>query len=303
MAGDREAQLDAFVRSALAEARVPGAAIAIVHRGEVVLVGGWGVRRVGAPEPVTADTRFAIASVTKPLTSLLAARLVDAGAVRWDTPVTKLLPEFALADAEVTRALTLRHTLSCCLGMPRRDAESAFGGEMSAEERIAALRTHRPTTKPGETYCYSSVLMAVGGYALGRAYAPEEPLGEAYRRAMHECMLEPLGMAATTFDLAEVAVAEHAAAHPRDLDGAPVAYPPAMLGWSRSTAPAGAAWSTAADLARVLQLELGGGELGGRRVVSAEALLARRAPQVAISEGASYGIGLTIERAPRPATY
>ncbi|MBX3154763.1 MAG: beta-lactamase family protein [Deltaproteobacteria bacterium] len=287
-------QLDAFVREGMAAAKVPGVAIAVVHRDKVVLERGWGVRTLGDKAPVTPATRFMIGSTTKPLTSLLMARLVDAGKLAWDTPVAKLMPTLAFGDPDFTKALTLRHTVCACTGMPRRDHDLIFDGEASPEQRIAALRDARPTTKIGETFQYSNVMVMLGGYAAARAVDATGKLGPAYARAMREQVFGPLGMTATTFDLAEAARAEHASPHPRDLAGEAVAQPPSVEAWTAGVAPAGSAWSTVRDMARVVRLELGEGKLDGAQVVSREALLARRAPQVKISNKLSYGMALVV---------
>lgn len=74
----RIAELAGFVEAGLRLLGVPGAALGLIGGGEVVLATGFGVRALGDPAPVDADTRFGIASLTKGLTTLMLARLVDA---------------------------------------------------------------------------------------------------------------------------------------------------------------------------------------------------------------------------------
>ena len=93
----------AFAEAARKQAGVPGVALAVVQDGKIVLEKGLGVRELGANAPVTPATLFMIGSMTKPLTSLMMARLVDRKNFAWDTPVTKLLPAFALGDPVATR--------------------------------------------------------------------------------------------------------------------------------------------------------------------------------------------------------
>src|SRR5260370_30984321 len=103
-------EMGGFLRSAMAEMQVPGAAIAVVQGGRIVFAEGFGVRRIGSTDEVRPETQFMIGSSTKPLTTLMMARLVAAGNFDWSTPVTRLLPDFALADADLTRRLEMRHT-------------------------------------------------------------------------------------------------------------------------------------------------------------------------------------------------
>jgi CubicO group peptidase (beta-lactamase class C family) len=293
-----EAKLDEFVTRAMQTANVPGVALAIVERGKVAVLRGWGVRELGKPERVGPDTLFMIGSTSKALTTLMMARLVEAGAVRWKTPVHTLLPEFAVGDARLTQALTLRDTVCMCSGMPGDDdwMFSFDYARATPEERIADLKAIAPTTRPGETWQYSNQLVATGGFAAARARARGGALGPAYDRAMAELVFAPLGMTATTFDFARVARAEHATSHARDLRGALAAQPLSIEENAVAVRPAGGAWSTARDLARVLQLELGGGAIDGARVVATDTLLARRAPQVRVTGELAYGLGLFVER-------
>ncbi len=87
----------------------------------LLLATGHGVRSLATGKPVTPTTRFMIGSTTKSLTTLLMAVLADRGLLTWDTPVTQILPSFALGDAATTAAVTLRHTVCACTGMPRQD--------------------------------------------------------------------------------------------------------------------------------------------------------------------------------------
>jgi CubicO group peptidase (beta-lactamase class C family) len=89
----------------------------------VVYQGGLGVRQLGKPERVDADSLFIAASNTKALTTLLLARLVDEHKLRWDEPVIEAYPSFRLGDAETTRRVLVKHLVCACTGMPRQDLE------------------------------------------------------------------------------------------------------------------------------------------------------------------------------------
>jgi CubicO group peptidase (beta-lactamase class C family) len=79
--------LDAFIARALQEYQVPGAAIAVVQDGKVVMAQGYGVRDMTKPGVVDEHTIFQLASVTKSLTGAAAASVVDEGKLNWDTPI------------------------------------------------------------------------------------------------------------------------------------------------------------------------------------------------------------------------
>lgn len=291
----RLATIDAFVEASLATAGLPGAALAIVQDGKVIHERGYGVRELGKPAKVGPHTLFLTGSTGKSLVTLMMARAVDAKKFAWDTPVTKLLPGFALASAEVTSALTVRHTVCACTGMPRQDLEMFFNyAGVTPEQRIAQMKTMAPTTAFGETFQYSNFLVMAGGYAAAHALYPKLGLGQGFDKAMQEQVWKPLGMKDTTYDFKRAGKADHATPHARDLAGTVTAFPITAETWVSSVRPAGGQWSSVHDYARVLLLELGGGVLDGKRVVSEANLLERRKPQVKITDTQSYAMGLVV---------
>ncbi len=128
-----------------------------------------------------------IGSSTKPLTTLMMARLIDQGKFAWTTPVRDLLPDFELGDPDITRKLEMRHTVCACTGMPRRDVDFVFRFEgISPEQRLLEMRTMRPTTGFGETFQYSNLLVAAGGYAAAPAFSLAARSKLAYEEAMRD---------------------------------------------------------------------------------------------------------------------
>ncbi|MGI5864010.1 MAG: serine hydrolase domain-containing protein [Myxococcales bacterium] len=287
---------EAFIEKARVQTAVPGAAFAIVRDGKIVLEKGLGVRELGKAEPVGPETRFMIGSTTKALTTLMMARLVDDGLFAWETPVIELRPDFALADAEATRKLTMRHTVCGCTGMPRRDLDFLFEyGGLTPEKVLESMRSMAPTTGFGEVFQYSNLMIAASGF-IAAAARTDEPLGPVYDRRMKALVFDPIGMSATTFDFAEALRGDHAIPHGRDIGleyrVLPLSIEEAVL----KIRPAGGAWSSARDMARYVITELAKG-VGpdGKRVVSEANLLERYKPQAKLGEGATYGLGLIVD--------
>jgi len=291
------AKLEAFMESAMAKAKVPGAAIAIVHGQKVIYEKGFGVRELGKNEPVTPETLFMIGSTTKSLTTLMMARLVDEGKFSWDTPVTQVLPSFALGDPQITKRVTMKHTVCACAGLPRQDMEFSFEfAGVTPEQRLGSMKTMKPTTGFGETFQYSNTMVAAGGYAAAHALGGKEPLGPAYDQAMQSRVFDPLGMKSTTMDFAAVERREHASPHAENLRSE---MKPLSLGPEQfvvSLRPAGAAWSNVRDMSKYVALELAKGkDPSGRALVSEANLAKRREPQIRITDKMAYGLGLFVE--------
>jgi len=90
------AEIGAFIERGQELLGVPGVSLGIVQDGKEVFAGGFGVRELGRPAKVDADTLYIIASNTKALTTLMLGTLVDDEKLTWDTQVTSLLPQFEL---------------------------------------------------------------------------------------------------------------------------------------------------------------------------------------------------------------
>lgn len=294
----RLATLATFLEEARTKLGVPGAAIAIVQGGKVIYKKGFGTRRAGKKRKVTPRSLFMIGSITKTLTTMMMARLVDEKKFDWETPVTKVWPRFGLGDTKLTAQCRMRHTVCACTGLPRQDMEFLFESKKStAESRMDLLRTMKPTTRFGETFQYSNLMVAAGGYVAAHAAYPKWKLDRAYRRAMQTRLFKPASMRRTTFDFGRVRRLDYAHPHSATLEMKPVAIPLAFEDGVRSVGPAGAAWSNVEDMARFILLELGKGKLpGGRRVVSALHVQKRWEGQIKMSSKAHYGLAMVINR-------
>jgi CubicO group peptidase (beta-lactamase class C family) len=294
---ERIAQMKAFVEQSMRQLGVPGVGLAFIDGGKILDEGGLGVRELGKPEPVDANTLFLAASNTKGMTTLLLARLVDEKKLRWDEPVVKVYPKFKLGDPEVTPQVLVKHLICACTGLPRQDLEFVFEfGAATPASSFALLGTMKPTSKFGEVFQYSNLMASVAGYIGGHLYYPRAELGAAYDRAMHDKIFAPLGMRSTTFDMRRALKANHASPHGEDADGTVKVADFDPNYCIVPYRPAGGVWTSAHDFIRYAQLELERGKLpDGRRLVSEENLLARRTTQVPIGEDQVYGMGMMVD--------
>ncbi len=279
--------LSAFIGEAMATCPVPGASVAVVQDGEVVFLEGFGFREYGGTHAVTPDTLMRIGSVTKPVTTTLAAALVDDGLVSWETPVVDLLPEFALSDRALATRLTLADLFSAATGLPRRDLEFIFeSNDYTTDGLLSAVAELPLTAPPGERFQYSNQAFALGGYALASAAGADmDGLRAGYEAAIRHWIFDRLNMRRSTFNLdSVVSSGNHAVPHAPDLSGIPQALPLAVEErFTAAVTPAGAMWSTAREMANFLQLQLGAGvSPEGVRVVSAENLRRTWQPGVTV---------------------
>lgn len=294
----RLAALAGFIETGRAELEIPGVGFGLVQDGKVVFEGGFGVRELGRPEPVDADTAFMIGSNTKALTTLMLAKLVDARRLDWDAPVASLWPAFRLGSAQVTARVRVRHLVCACTGLPRQDLPWIFQGDQAQPSTVLAwLSTMEPTSDLGELYQYSNLLAGAAGYLGAHVLYPYREPGAAYDAMMQDLVFDPLGMTKTTFDSAKAQAGNHAAPHALDIDGKQRVATMGINDAGIPSRPDGAAWSTVRDMLRYVQMELSKGRLpSGKRYIAEAPLLARQIPQVAEGSDEYYGMGLKIDR-------
>jgi CubicO group peptidase (beta-lactamase class C family) len=292
----RIAELTRFVESAMQLTGVPGVSLGLYQGGRVVFAGGFGVRELGKPDPVDADTRYMIASNTKAMATLMLAKLVDAGKLDWDTPAVRAWPAFALGDAETTGQVRIKHLICACTGMPRQDLEWLLEYDgVSATGAMKVLAGMQPTSAFGELFQYSNPLAAAAGYLGGQVAHPGVEIGAGYDRAMQELVFDPLGMTATTHDFARAQRGNFATPHAPDIDGRTAIAVGKVNLSVVPVRPAGGAWSSVNDVMKYVAMELAEGVLpDGKRYISRDVLLERRAPQVVVGTDVTYGMGLQV---------
>lgn len=291
---ERIQQLRDFVAESARTLEVPGVGLALIDAGKVVWQGGVGVRALGSTEPVTADTKFMIASNTKGMATLLLSALADENKLRWEQKVTKLYPAFRLGSDEVTRSVEVRHLVCACTGLPRKDYAFILADDGApATDTFTQLAVTQPTSKFGELFQYNNLMASAAGYLGGHLAYPKMELGAAFDRAMETRILAPLGMRNTTFDNAKGETGNWARPHGYDVEGRMTLMSNRFNHLVTPHRPAGGAWSSAADMARYAQLELGKGVTPeGKRLVSEANILERRRRGVSLGENAWYGMGL-----------
>lgn len=238
---------------------VPGVAVAVVQRGEVLATFASGQRDVAHSLPVDADTLFAIGSSTKAFTTCLLAMLVDDGRLDWEAPVRRWLPDFALTDTNIAERMTPRDLVTHRSGMPRHDLVW-YGADVPRAELVARLR-HLPLSHDLRTdFQYNNLMFVAAGHLAERL------TGNPWEDAVRTRILTPLGMTRTGFRVAAMQQdADHAVPY-RKHAGRVVATPYRDI---TAVGPAGSINSSVREMANWVALQLQGGEFHGKRLLAA----------------------------------
>jgi CubicO group peptidase (beta-lactamase class C family) len=245
---------DAYVERVLKTFDVPGASVAIVKDGRIVLAKGYGVKRLGQPAPVDADTRFGIASNTKLFTATAIALLVEQGKVRWDDPVIRYLPDFAMYDPYVTRELTVRDLLvhRSGLGLGAGDLLWWPASTYDRAEIARRLRFIKPATSFRSAYAYDNVLYLVAGQLI------EKVSGMSWEEFVRTRILVPVGMTSSTVRHSDAASSGNVATTHAEVNGVVRVIAPMT---SDNTNPAGGVNATATDMARWMIVQMDSGRI------------------------------------------
>ena len=271
------ADLDAWVVRSMKQFDVPGLSIAIVKDGKVVLTKGYGVRKLGSPEPVDANTLFGIASNTKAFTSAALAMLVDEGKISWDDPVQKHLPGFQLYDPFVTREVMIRDLLSHRAGLGLGAGDLLFwpDTDVTREQVLNAVRWIKPATTLRSRYAYNNLMFLVAGQII------PAKTGKTWDEFIRERIFTPLGMNSSTITSIGFKPGDNIAyPHSRGwrLEG-PLA--PIHFTKDETWAAAAGIKSSANDLAKWAILQLDHGKLpDGKRLFSEAAQHEMWSPQI-----------------------
>jgi len=266
--------LDPFIERGMKEWKIPGLSIVVVKEGAVVYQKGFGVRELGKPGAVDADTRFGMMSTTKAMTALALAMLVDEGKLDWDDPITRHLPTFRLPNAYLTEHTTVRDALRHTSGL--QNADLLWGREDLSTKEILARLDRVPTTAALRSdFIYHNVMYQVAGEVVSAAS------GMPWEQFITTRILNPLGMTRSRATLSEVQADGDANVSSAHFDIDDRVRPIADVTVDRVPA-AGAIWSTARDAGKWLTFLLAGGKVGDKRLVSEEGFKELFSPQVAV---------------------
>jgi CubicO group peptidase (beta-lactamase class C family) len=279
MASPPPSDLDAYVHQTMLQWRVPGMAVAVVKDGKVVLARGYGVRELGKPDKVDADTLFDIGSNTKSFTAAALGTLVSAGKLDWDAHVVDHIKDFRLRSPYVTQELTLRDLLSHRSGY----CDPGMWYTSDASDVIQRMRYQKPDYAFRAHFCYNNIM-----YLTAARFIPAVT-GESWDHYVAEHLFKPLAMTRTVTTDAEVAASSDVAAPHGMVDGKPVVM---SRYWGHNMdlmSPVGGINSSANDMCRWLLMLLAEGNYEGKTVLDKSVVAAMATPQIPVPTDSGVG--------------
>lgn len=255
-----ESRIDAHLRP-FAEAGHLSGVLLVARGGDVLYEKAFGLANREHGVPNTPRTRFAVASITKPMTVVLAARLVEQGRLRREDPLARWIPDFPSADA-----ITVEHLLRHRSGIPHRVTTEAEESLPRTAADVVELAKRRPLAfPPGSQESYSSAGFSVLARVLERAG------GRPYGELVEELVFAPAGMTRSAHATSRTILPDRASSYGFSASGfvnAPLKDLSFLVG-------AGSVWSTASDLHRLMRALVEGrlGDLARQSLLREEGLL------------------------------
>ncbi|MBW4458952.1 MAG: beta-lactamase family protein [Nodosilinea sp. WJT8-NPBG4] len=281
--------IDRFITSQMKTHNIPGLALAITHNNQVLHVKGYSA--ANNDHPVTAQTQFLIASVSKSFTAIAVMQLVEARQIDLDSPVQAYLPEFALTDpsfaqqppGEIDAKVTIRHLLNQVSGLSDVGfPELQLSQATTIGERVTSLSQARPVELPGAQFHYFNPNYEV----LARVVevVSQQPFSDYLQTHIFTPLQMSRTLNATTRADASQGATNMAQGHLMAF-GLPFAYPE-MSGYLSGS---GGIVSTAEDMANYLIFQTNSGQFQETKLFSESSVVLMHTPPKAISS--SYGMG------------
>jgi CubicO group peptidase (beta-lactamase class C family) len=270
--------IDAYIREAMAEWKIPGLAIAVVKDGEVILSKGYGYRDADEELPVTPRTLFAIGSITKSFTVTLLGMIEDEGKVDWDEPVRSYLPDFELSDEVATEYMTPRDLVTHRSGLPRHDV-LWYGSPLTRRELYERLRHIEPNREFREVFQYQNLMYMTAGYLAGQI------AGRNWEALVAERIFEPLDMSRSNFSVEDSQKDDDFAYPHTEIDDVLKQIDFRNID---EIGPAGSINSSVEEMIRYVQLHMNKGKLGEEQLLSSNNAEQMQMPQMAMRGTIQY---------------
>lgn len=285
-----QAALDAYIETQMRELKIPGLALAIVRGDQIEYARGYGVAD-DAGRPVTPQTPFLAASLSKSFTALAVMQLVEAGKIKLDVRVQSYLPWFQTADQGVSAKITVRHLLHHTSGFSElegalRNLDRNPAGD-ALETSVRALSNTRLNAAPGERYEYSNTNYDILGLLI------QTVTGIPYETYIEDHIFAPLQMR-NSYTSLEKARAGSVSTGYVSFFGLTTNYD-RFMPYSRTVVPSAGLFSSAEDMAHYLLVHINEGRHPqGATLISPAGAAELHAPGVNINENILYAMGWVI---------
>jgi CubicO group peptidase (beta-lactamase class C family) len=265
---ERFESLARLVREKMEEHQIPGVALGVVKDGRA-LMRGFGVTNLEDPQPITPETVFPIASISKTVAATAVMRLAQEGRVELHAPIQRYLPGFRVADAGASREVSLWHLLTHTPGWEGQ-LNTVERGDATLAEFTDSLTELPQLAAPGEVWSYNNAGFGVAGRVI------EVVTGASIHNALRDLVFEPLALSRAVSRSGDALTHRFAVGHRQRGDRTEVIRPFSFF----ANVTAGGLAMSLESLLRYATFHLGDAATGAGTVLPGATIEAMRSPQV-----------------------
>jgi len=267
--------LSIYMNREMAAWSIPGAAVAIVKDGKVVVSQGYGVKEQGKKDSVNNETLFQIASCSKAFTATAIAMLHVEHKVSLDDSVVKFIPGFRLYETYTTNNCTVRDLLCHRIGLQTFQGDFAnWGSDFTRDQIVGQMAKQKPVFGFRAAFGYCNMGFLTAGQIV------QKVSGVTWDQFVHDRFFVPLNMKRTTTTYAELLADNNKCTGHSYWQGKNVTVPYDNID---NLGPAGSINSCVKDLSNWLLCQLDSGRFDGTQVIPFAALQETRKPQTELS--------------------
>jgi CubicO group peptidase (beta-lactamase class C family) len=250
--------LSQYIEKKMEEWKIPGMAIGVIQNDSVLFSKGLGFRDIDKKLPVTPQTLFNIASISKTFTAATVGILCDEGKLGWNTPIIDYLPDFRLYDEYATFHATPRDLLSHRTGLSMFSDLIIYVWPFERDEIYRRLQYLKQSHSFRQWYEYSNTSFVIAGHIVGRLS------GGTWEDFVEERIFKPLGMTHSNFDLQIKNVEDFS--YPYKYENGQYVKLPFDNAPARN--PSGGINSSASEMVNWLKLHLNKGKFDNQQIIS-----------------------------------
>lgn len=228
----------------MSETRTVGAAVAITYKDKIAFIKCYGTKKIGSQEPIDEHTVFRLASVSKPITGVLAGILAQEQVLDFDEKVSETIPWLKLASTSSTHNITLRNILSHTTGLVPHAYDDLVENHVPLDVILNKLKDAGISAAPGQVYGYQNVMFSLVDTILAIKTSKN------YGQLIKEKLFGPLGMTDASTDFNSFKENPNKAYPHRGANGIYRALP--LNDRYYSTAPAAGVNASISDMSRFL---------------------------------------------------
>ena len=257
--------IDRYIDSLMKTWNIPGLALGIVYKDQLIYSKGYGYRDLENKLPVETSTIFPIASNTKLFTATAACMLAEEGKINLDKPVRNYLPSLHFNNDDLDASVTMRDMLSHRTGLPRYDG-IWVASHSTRKEIIDKIGQMKPQMRFREGYIYNNMMFSAAGAVM------ESITGTSWEEIIRKRLFQPLAMNASCFTNEEMMQSQNFAYAYFEPDSSRKLQKRTFVSQSPALGPAGTIKSNVEDMSHWMIAQLNRGKYKGQQIIPEAAL-------------------------------